>query len=169
MDKLLDRVFEPQRWIEALKTGQKKGIDRSILKRLCRQSERDVLKSKILKDAYEITPPHEAQIPKENGEFRTVYVNTGLDRILLTICIDYATGNNWRDKTYTNPNKQPVSNQVQDTKNKSYVLNTHTMKIRLPNCPSVNKIAEYNRQNYTGDIKDLLSQGYSSCGYCHPN
>lgn len=84
------------------------------------------------------------------------------------ICIDYATGNNWRDKTYTNPNKQPVSNQVQDTKNKSYVLNTHTMKIHLPNCPSVNKIAEYNRQNYTGNIKDLLSQGYSPCGYCHP-
>lgn len=82
MDKLLDKVFEPQRWIEALKTGQKKGIDRSILKRLCRQSERNILKSQILSDAYEIAPPHEAQIPKENGEFRTVYVNTGLDSLL---------------------------------------------------------------------------------------
>lgn len=88
MDKLLDKVFEPQRWTKALETGREKGINRSILKRLCCQSERDVLKSKILNDAYEIAPPHEAQIPKDNGEFRTVYVNTGLDRILLTIIND---------------------------------------------------------------------------------
>ena len=55
---------------------------------------------------------------------------------------------------------------------RKYSLKVHVvlvMKIHLPNCPSVNKIAEYNRQNYTGDIKDLLSQGYSPCGYCHPN
>ena len=84
------------------------------------------------------------------------------------IHIDYATGDNWEDKTYTNTKTHPVSNPIHDTKNKSYVLNTHTMKIHLPNCPSVKKIAEYNRQDYTGDINDLLSQGYSPCGYCHP-
>lgn len=88
MDKLLEKVFEPQRWSEALLTGQDKGIDRSVLKRLCRVSERDRLKVQILRDEYEIAPPHEAQIPKDNGEFRTVYVNTGIDRVLLAIIND---------------------------------------------------------------------------------
>jgi hypothetical protein len=88
MDKLLDKVFETQRWTDALRTGQEKGIDRSILKQLCRKSERDKLKAQILNDDYEIAPPHEAQIPKDNNEFRTVYVNTGIDRVLLAIIND---------------------------------------------------------------------------------
>ena len=37
---------------------------------------------------YEIAPPHTAQIPKDNGEFRTVYVNEPMDRILLSIAND---------------------------------------------------------------------------------
>lgn len=88
MDKLLEKVFEPQRWTDALVTGQDKGIDRSVLKQLCRASERQKLKELISQDAYVIAPPHEAQIPKDNGEFRTVYVNTGIDRILLAIIND---------------------------------------------------------------------------------
>jgi DNA-entry nuclease len=85
------------------------------------------------------------------------------------ICIDYATGDNWVDETYTAPTTvSDPAQDTEDTEGKSYVLNTHTMKIHLPNCQAVDKIAEYNRQDYTGDIDDLLSQGYSPCGYCHP-
>ena len=37
---------------------------------------------------YEISPPHTAQIPKDNGEFRTVYVNEPMDRVVLGIAND---------------------------------------------------------------------------------
>ena len=37
---------------------------------------------------YKIMPPHTALIPKDNGEFRTVYINEPADRILLSIAND---------------------------------------------------------------------------------
>ena len=42
----------------------------------------------ILEDNYEIAPPHQALIPKDNGEFRTVYINENIDRIFLSIVND---------------------------------------------------------------------------------
>lgn len=42
----------------------------------------------MLSGKYQITPPHTAQIPKDNGEFRTVYVNEPIDRIILSIAND---------------------------------------------------------------------------------
>ncbi len=42
----------------------------------------------MLKGRYEISPPHVALIPKEGGEFRTVYVNEPIDRVLLGIAND---------------------------------------------------------------------------------
>ena len=42
----------------------------------------------MLNGKYEIAPPHTAQIPKGDGEFRTVYVNEPIDRIVLSIAND---------------------------------------------------------------------------------
>ena len=39
----------------------------------------------IISDNYEIAPPHQAQIPKDNGDMRIVYVNENIDRIFLSI------------------------------------------------------------------------------------
>lgn len=39
----------------------------------------------IISDNYEIAPPHQAQIPKDNGDIRIVYVNENVDRIFLSI------------------------------------------------------------------------------------
>ena len=88
MDLLLEKVFEPDRWIDAIETGNEKGISRSLLKELCLPEKREALKQQIRRHEYKIAPPHEAQIPKDNGDFRTVYVNTGLDRVLLSIIND---------------------------------------------------------------------------------
>lgn len=88
MDLLLEKVFEPGRWIDAIETGNEKGISRSLLKELCLPEKREALKRQIQQHEYTIAPPHEAQIPKDNGDFRTVYVNTGLDRVLLSIIND---------------------------------------------------------------------------------
>lgn len=49
-----------------------------------------------------------------------------------------------------------------------YVLNTSSKKFHLPGCSSVDRMAEKNKQAYTGTRDDLLSQGYDPCGNCNP-
>lgn len=87
-DKLLIKVFEPERWKTAIEIGVGKGIDKGELRKLCSPEVRTRLAIAILEDNYEIAPPHQALIPKDNGEFRTVYVNENIDRVFLSIVND---------------------------------------------------------------------------------
>ncbi len=50
----------------------------------------------------------------------------------------------------------------------SYILNTNTKKFHLPDCSSVSRIREDNRQEYTGSRQELIEEGYSPCGQCNP-
>lgn len=88
MDFLLKSFFEKQRWIDAIETGVEKGIDQSLLRHLCTPEARLDLYRKIRDGQYIVAPPHEAQIPKDDGTFRTVYVNESIDRIVLSIFND---------------------------------------------------------------------------------
>lgn len=47
-----------------------------------------------------------------------------------------------------------------------YVLNTHTKKIHLPDCPSVTEMKESNR-GFCEDPEEMLAQGYTWCKRCH--
>lgn len=87
-DILLEKVFEAERWKAAINKGFFKGIDKGELRQLCGPETRVRLAMAILEDNYEIAPPHQALIPKDNGEFRTVYVNENIDRIFLSIVND---------------------------------------------------------------------------------
>lgn len=87
-DILLEKVFESERWEAAINKGFFKGIDKGELRQLCGPETRVRLAMAILEDNYEIAPPHQALIPKDNGEFRTVYVNENIDRIFLSIVND---------------------------------------------------------------------------------
>lgn len=87
-DILLEKVFEAERWEAAINKGFFKGIDKGELRQLCGPETRVRLAMAILEDNYEIAPPHQALIPKDNGEFRTVYVNENIDRIFLSIVND---------------------------------------------------------------------------------
>lgn len=87
-DILLEKFFETERWEAAIETGVIKGINKSELRRLCSPEYRLALLNVIITDNYEVAPPHQALIPKGNGEFRTVYVNEGMDRIFLSIVND---------------------------------------------------------------------------------
>ena len=87
-DYLLEKFFETERWEAAIETGVIKGINKSELRRLCSPEYRLALLNAIITDNYEIAPPHQALIPKGNGEFRTVYVNEGMDRLFLSIVND---------------------------------------------------------------------------------
>lgn len=84
-DILLQKFFEMARWEQALEDGVNKGIDKRELNLLCSPHVRASLYSAIANDNYEIAPPHQAQIPKENGDMRIVYVNENVDRIFLAI------------------------------------------------------------------------------------
>ena len=84
-DILLQKFFEMERWEQALETGVDKHIDKGELRKLCSPEVRVQLFNAIATDNYEIAPPHQAQIPKDNGDVRIVYVNENIDRIFLSI------------------------------------------------------------------------------------
>ena len=85
MDILLQKFFEKERWEQAIETGVDKHIDKGELRKLCTPEVRVALYKAIASDNYEIAPPHQAQIPKDNGDMRIVYVNENVDRIFLSI------------------------------------------------------------------------------------
>jgi hypothetical protein len=84
-DILLQKFFEMERWEQALETGVDKHIDKGELRKLTSPEVRLALYQAIVSDNYEIAPPHQVQIPKDNGDMRIVYVNENVDRIFLSI------------------------------------------------------------------------------------
>lgn len=87
-DILLKSFFEKSRWESAIDTGVIKRLDRCLLKDMCKKEGRLALYHRIRDNEYHVQPPHEAQIPKDNGELRTVYVNENEDRVVLAIIND---------------------------------------------------------------------------------
>ena len=87
-DKILQQFFDIDRWTKAIDKGVLKDIRKDQLIRLTDEHTRVVIADAMLKGKYEISPPHTAQIPKDNGEFRTVYVNEPIDRVILSIAND---------------------------------------------------------------------------------
>ena len=84
-DILLQKFFEMERWEQALETGVDKHIDKGELRKLTSPEVRLAMYDCIVNDNYEIAPPHQVQIPKDNGDMRIVYVNENVDRIFLSI------------------------------------------------------------------------------------
>lgn len=89
-DKLLAMMFEYDRWVELIDKADEKGINKTVLRKMSTPEVRLELYNRIKNGQYEIAPPHALLIPKDNGEFRTVYANEDVDRILLTLINDCA-------------------------------------------------------------------------------
>ena len=87
-NKLLEMMFEHDRWNDLIIKADEKGINLTVLKQLCIPQVRVRLYEAIKTYNYEVAPPHIARIPKDNGEFREVYVNEDIDRIVLTLIND---------------------------------------------------------------------------------
>lgn len=87
-DKILRMFFDLNRWVRAIDKGVDKDIRKDQLIRLTDEHTRLAMAEAMMQGKYEISPPHTAQIPKDNGEFRTVYVNEPIDRVLLSIAND---------------------------------------------------------------------------------
>lgn len=88
IDKILQMFFDIDRWTKAIEKGVFKDIRKDQLIMLTDEHTRLAIADAMLKGQYEISPPHTAQIPKDNGEFRTVYVNEPIDRVILSIAND---------------------------------------------------------------------------------
>lgn len=87
--KLLDMMFDYDRWVDLLEHAEEKGINKTVLRKMSSPEVRLELYKRIVTGTYEISPPHAILIPKDKpGEFRTVYANEDVDRILLTLIND---------------------------------------------------------------------------------
>lgn len=87
-DILLKKFFETERWQYALDKGMIKGISKAQLYQLTKPEVRAAMYKALREDRYAIMPPHTAQIPKDDGTFRTVYINEPIDRVFLSIAND---------------------------------------------------------------------------------
>lgn len=87
-DKILSMFFETERWQYAINKGFDKDINKATLHQLTTPEARLAMYQRIKDGNYKIMPPHTAKIPKDNGDFRTVYVNEPCDRVLLSIAND---------------------------------------------------------------------------------
>ena len=87
-DKILSMFFETERWQYAINKGFDKDINKATLHQLTTPESRLAMYQRIKDGKYKIMPPHTAKIPKDNGDFRTVYVNEPCDRVLLSIAND---------------------------------------------------------------------------------
>jgi hypothetical protein len=83
MDYLLEQMFKRD-WKEDLeKSYDKDLIDVSEL--LVSPENRSKVYTAIKNGTYQIMPPREQKIPKDNGEFRIVYICSDIDRVVLRI------------------------------------------------------------------------------------
>ncbi len=97
------------------------------------------------------------------------------------VVIDYATGDNHLDESSdviildpfvenedTPPDvKRDIPNS-EDNQSQTYILNKNTKKIHYPWCSSVEDMAEHNKQEFTGDINEMIEKGYTPCKRCNP-
>lgn len=82
------------------------------------------------------------------------------------IVIDYSSGESYIDNTVQEEHENNELGNLVTPQEDTYILNTNTRKIHLPSCSSVNDMTEKNKQEYTGDLNDLLANGYALCKRC---
>ena len=88
VSRLLEMMFEHSRWIDMIERANEKGINLTVLKQLATPHVRVRLYEAIKNEQYEIMPPHQIEIPKDDGTMRLVYANEDQDRIICTLAND---------------------------------------------------------------------------------
>lgn len=83
MDFLLEQMFK-RNWQNDLEKSHDKGLI-DVAEKLVDPNARSQVYCAIKDGTYQIMPPREQLIPKDNGDFRTVYICSDIDRVVLTI------------------------------------------------------------------------------------
>ena len=94
------------------------------------------------------------------------------------IDIDYATG---ESKVVEDTNVQAATESTTETsvessssssssdfadQERTYILNTNTKKVHLPDCRSVEDMADHNKEECVGTLNDIKNKGYTPCKRC---
>ncbi len=81
---------------------------------------------------------------------------------------DYTSGSGHQSSSYNDNNVivPPVSSG--NTQSANYILNKNTKKFHYPDCGSVSRMSEKNKEYFTGSRDEVISRGFDSCGNCHP-
>lgn len=116
----------------------------------------------------------EAKSVEDNGDGITFCVYCY--NVQPDVSIDYATGDSeYTVKVTEESKKEESSNRSErssqkdsDSDSRTYILNTNTKKFHLPNCSSVTKIKDSNKEEYTGFRDDVINRGYEPCKKCNP-
>lgn len=95
----------------------------------------------------------EAWSVEDDGE--GICFNVFIYNVQPGITIDYATGESMLD------GEEKAEGEM------SYILNISGKKFHMPECSSVSTMKAENKEEYSGNRKDLISQGYEPCGKCN--
>lgn len=100
----------------------------------------------------------EALSVEDDGE--GICFNVYVYNVQPDIIIDYATGESRAaDTESSNSSTEPDTEE-------NYILNNSSKKIHKSDCESVESIKPENRSEYTGDIAQLINEGYTECKNC---
>lgn len=64
--------------------------------------------------------------------------------------------------------RSEFSSNTNTASNKTYVLNTSTMKFHYSTCSNVDGMNPANKDTYTGSRSEVIAKGYEPCGRCNP-
>lgn len=125
---------------------------------------------------YRVTPVFEGKNLVASGVYMEAYsVEDNGDGICFYVYvfnrqpgvkIDYLTGDSVADGTVESASGETTSAENEETK--TYVLNISNGKFHLPDCDSVKKMKEENKQIMKCKRSELINAGYSPCGSCKP-
>ena len=88
-NKLLELMFQKERWEDLINKAELKGIDKSELRKMCHPDVRAAIYLAIKDENIEFMPSRMCQIPKDTpGEFRTVFVGENVDRCIQSLIND---------------------------------------------------------------------------------
>ena len=65
--------------------------------------------------------------------------------------------------TENTPVYDPSENNGNNPVEYSYILNTNTKKFHYPDCKSVKKMLDSNKESYHGTREDVIGMGYTPC------
>ena len=81
-------------------------------------------------------------------------------------CDDWSAGDEAKEEASAPP--VASDNTTKASEASTYVLNIHTMKFHYPDCSSVSRMKDDNKEIVESSREELINQGYSPCGNCHP-
>ena len=92
--------------------------------------------------------------------------------------IDYATGDSegpeytgssdTADETSAADTTDDADNDADDLSDVTYIGNSNTMKFHMPDCASVDDMADHNKVYFYGNRDEVIDAGYTACKRCNP-